>query len=54
MPKKSKIEIMLDKIRAAMAECDLPEKEVYEALCSEAEGWQMRLEEIEAEEDDNG
>jgi hypothetical protein len=46
------IEQMLDQIRSVMAKCKAPEKEVYEALCCEAEGWEMRLRELEDGEDD--
>jgi hypothetical protein len=49
---KSEIDILLDKIRKAMAECNAPELEMLEALVSEADGWEMRLEELEEEEDE--
>lgn len=44
-------EQMLIEIRSLIAKCRAPEREVYEALCSEADGWEMRLQELdEAEE----
>ena len=47
----SDIKTMLEEIRQAMARCTAPEKAVFEALTAEAEGWNMRLEELEDEED---
>ena len=42
------ISLMLDDVRAAIGRCrNVPEKDVYEALCAEADGWKMRLEELE-------
>ena len=46
------IAIMLEQIREAIATTEVPEKMVFEALVDESEGWRMRLEELEAEEDD--
>jgi hypothetical protein len=46
------IQHMLDEIRAAMGRCTAPEKECYDALVTEAAGWKMRLEELEAESED--
>jgi hypothetical protein len=44
---KRTTEDMLQKLRKVIASYDdLPEKEVYEALCEEAEGWDMRLNEL--------
>ena len=51
---KSKIETMLDKVRQAMADCDASEKDVMKAMVVESEGWKMRLEEIEQEEEGGG
>jgi hypothetical protein len=41
---------MMEKIRNTIAECKADEKAVLEELVAEAEGWNMRLEEIEQEE----
>lgn len=49
---RSEIDTMIEDIRRAISRCGEPEKMVYEALMSEAEGWKMRLEELEAEEQD--
>ncbi len=46
------IERMLEEVRDVIARCDASEKETYEALLDEAAGWEMRLRELEAEEDD--
>jgi hypothetical protein len=43
---------MLDQIRSIISKCDASEKETYEELVSEAEGWKERLQELE--EDDDG
>ena len=50
--KPGSVDAMLDEIRAAMARCTAPERAVYEAVCSEAEGWEMRLQELEEGADD--
>lgn len=42
---------MLDEIRRAISQCTAGEKESYEALVDEASGWEMQLEELEAEEE---
>lgn len=42
---------MLTEIRRVIARCDAGEKDTYEALCAEAEGWEMRLREFEDEEE---
>ena len=47
-----KIKQVIDEIRKIMAKHDGPEKELYEELVAEAAGWSMRLQEIEAEEED--
>lgn len=48
---KTDVEKMVDAIRGVIAEwAHLPEKEVYEALVGEAEGWEMRLAELEDDE----
>ncbi len=41
----------IDKVRNAVGDCDLsiPEVDLYNALVTEAFGWQMRLEELEDE-----
>ena len=39
-------------IRHLMSRCECSEKEVYEALVEESEGWRMRLKELEEEEDE--
>ena len=51
---RPEIKKMLDKIRQAVGETSqaCSEKEVLEELVVEADGWNMRLEEIEAEEKD--
>jgi hypothetical protein len=57
MKRPEPIKKMLDKIRKAIAETATEmagEKEVLEELVCEAEGWKMRLDEIEAEEEDAG
>jgi hypothetical protein len=41
---------MIEQVRAIIARCDASEKDAYEALLEEAEGWKMRLEELEDEE----
>jgi hypothetical protein len=46
------IQHMLDEIRAAMARCTVPEKECYEALVTEAAGWEERLRELEEDDGD--
>lgn len=43
------IDQMLDQIRGIIAKCSGSEEEVYTALVSEAEGWEMRLQELENE-----
>ena len=43
------IELMLEEVRSAISRCTAYEKSVYEAMCSEADGWKMRLEELESE-----
>ena len=49
----SEIKQMLDEIRKAISRCRGPsEREVYEELMAEAEGWRMRLEELDNEEDE--
>jgi hypothetical protein len=42
----------LNEIRRIMSRCNASEKELYEALCEEAEGWQMRLQELQEEDED--
>lgn len=37
---------VLEGLRAMMSRCLAGEEALYEALCSEADGWKMRLEEI--------
>lgn len=49
---KKQIKEMLEKVRKAISECKAPEKDMYEELVAEAEGWNMRLQEIEEEEKD--
>lgn len=44
---KDAIEAMLEKIRDAVAACKASEVDILDALVSEAEGWKMRLEEME-------
>ena len=43
---------MIQQIRDVIARCDATEYDVYHALCNEASGWAMRLEELE--DDDEG
>lgn len=52
MAKKSETDKMLDSIRQAIGDCKASERETYEALCSESDGWEMRLSELEAEDED--
>jgi hypothetical protein len=42
---------MLTQIRRAIQRCDANERELYEALVAEAEGWRMRLEELDEEDE---
>lgn len=51
MKQSNETQRMIEKIRTAMAQCNASEREVYEALCDEATGWQMRLEELEDEDE---
>jgi hypothetical protein len=46
------IKKMLNEIRQAIGRCNEPEREVMEELMGEAEGWKMRLEELDEEEDE--
>ena len=39
-------------IQDAVSNCDAPERELYEELHALSEGWRMRLDEIEQEEED--
>jgi hypothetical protein len=51
---RSRVDQLLDAIRRVMAEfADIPEEVMYEELMSEAEGWKMRLEEINEEKEDD-
>lgn len=43
---------VIAEIRRVMTLHDGPEEELYEALLSEAEGWEMRLEEIDDVDED--
>lgn len=38
---------MLNEIRRSISRCTATERDTYEALVEEAEGWKMRLEELE-------
>ena len=42
----------VDAVRDVIARSTCSEREVYELLMSEAEGWQMRLQELDREEGD--
>jgi len=45
---KKRLDAMLDEVRAVIVRYgDLPERDVYQALAVEAEGWEMRLQELE-------
>jgi hypothetical protein len=47
MPRQLDIDRMLNEVRRVIARYGhLPKRDVYESLCSEAEGWKMRLEEL--------
>ena len=46
------IKKMLDEIRQAIGRCNEPERVVMEELMGEAEGWKMRLEELDEEAED--
>lgn len=43
---------MIDSIRATISQCDASEREVFEALMSESEGWEMRLQELDDDDDE--
>lgn len=45
--------VVLRDVRAAIAKSTLPERELYEALVGEAEGWRMRLEELDDEDEED-
>lgn len=45
------IDAMLEAIRQAVSRCTASERDTFEALVVEAEGWKMRLEELEAEDE---
>lgn len=48
---KGGIEEMLQEVRAVLSRYKhLPEQDVLEALCEEADGWDMRFQELVAEE----
>lgn len=50
---KKEIDALLNEIRNVMSRYGhLPERMVYEALVEEAEGWSMRLQELEEDEGD--
>ncbi len=46
------IQEMLKEINRIIAKCEASEKDTYEALVAESEGWSMRLDEIEEEENE--
>jgi hypothetical protein len=46
------IKRMLDEFRASIRRCSASERAVYEALVEEAEGWKMRLDELEEEDEE--
>lgn len=51
---KNRTDQMLSEIRTLLGKyTDIPEREMYEALATEAEGWEMRLEELENDTDEN-
>lgn len=47
------IKQMLEEIRKIIGQCKADEKSTMEALVDEAEGWKMRLQELEDEESDS-
>jgi hypothetical protein len=50
---KSDMDRMLEEVRGVVARyVHLPEKDVYEVLVAEAEGWEMRLRELEDEQNE--
>lgn len=49
---KATIQRMLDNMRSAIGQCPESDKEVLEAILDEAEGWKMRLEELDDEVED--
>lgn len=50
-PAQRAIDVMLEGVRDAVGRCrGTSEREVLEALLAEAEGWKMRLREVEQEE----
>lgn len=52
MPAKQTAKQILEQVREIVSQSTCDEKELYEELMAEAEGWKMRLEELE--EDDEG
>ncbi len=51
--KKPGMQDLLNELRSLLARYSyIPEREMYEELLCEADGWEMRLEEIEQEEED--
>lgn len=48
---QSPVDAMLGEVRRVMASyaSRIDEREMYEALCDEAAGWEMRLEELQLE-----
>lgn len=44
------VQQMIENIRKIISQCTAPEREVFEALMSEADGWEMRLQELKEEE----
>ena len=40
-------ETMIREIRKIISKCTASERELYEVLLNEAEGWEMRLDELE-------
>lgn len=50
---KVTVNTMIKENRRIIAECDASEEEVYEALVDESEGWRMRLEELEDDDEED-
>lgn len=49
--KKLNTDQLIEELRKLVARCNAPERDLYTALCNEADNWQQRLEELDAEED---
>ena len=48
------VDQVLKIIRDAVGSCTASERELFEALDAEAEGWRMRLQELDDEDEEQG